>query len=453
MPDPFETLRAPLSPVDPDPAFAARLRARLQRGATLPKGVTVSETTLPPSPDASSPDLAGVLDDAAAGLVADATGSGSGSDAAVGLVPYIIVADARAALTWYTETLGARRRGTPVLMPDGRVGHAELEIGGARLFLADESPESHVAAPAPGAPATVSLVVEVAEVDAVLARAVEAGASVERPPADYPYGRNAVVRDPFGHRWMLSSPEDGASADEPDTPEVMRTGDIGYVSLWVPDMARARDFFGAVLGWSFGPALGEQGRQVVGQALHHGVWGGQARSSLFVCYVVEDLDAALIRVRDAGGESGEPTEEPYGRVATCRDDQGTPFALFTPPPGPPAARPAAHGGAHGDLAYVTLEVPDARRTRAFFGAVLGWRFTPGRVDEGWQVDDIRPMVGIHGGHDRATGVPMYRVDDIEAAVAEVRAAGGSATDPEPQPYGITASCTDDQGTRFYLGQL
>jgi predicted enzyme related to lactoylglutathione lyase len=62
------------------------------------------------------------------------------------------------------------------------------------------------------------------------------------------------------------------------------------------------------------------------------------------------------------------------------------------------------------------------------------------------------MIGIHGGHDVVTGVPMYRVDDIHAAVAAVRVGGGTATDPEQQPYGISATCTDDQGTRFYLGQ-
>ena len=52
------------------------------------------------------------------------------------------------------------------------------------------------------------------------------------------------------------------------------------------------------------------------------------------------------------------------------------------------------------------------------------------------------MVGISGGHARATIVPMYRVDDIAAAVSAVRSAGGTATDPEVQPYGITSTCTD-----------
>jgi predicted enzyme related to lactoylglutathione lyase len=47
---------------------------------------------------------------------------------------------------------------------------------------------------------------------------------------------------------------------------------------------------------------------------------------------------------------------------------------------------------------------------------------------------------------------MYQVDDVEAAVALVRGAGGTASDPAVQPYGVTATCVDDQGTRFYLGQ-
>jgi uncharacterized protein len=62
-------------------------------------------------------------------------------------------------------------------------------------------------------------------------------------------------------------------------------------------------------------------------------------------------------------------------------------------------------------------------------------------------------VGISGGHETATTVPMYRVDDIRAAADAVRAHGGTATDPQAQPYGITSTCTDDQGIRFYLGQL
>ena len=130
------------------------------------------------------------------------------------------------------------------------------------------------------------------------------------------------------------------------------------------------------------------------------------------------------------------------------------FAVFEPPGGTAAGgSPPPAGTGQGDLAYVTMEVVDSARSRTFYGSVLRWGFTPGRVADGWQVEGVVPMVGLSGGHDAATTVPMYRVDDIASAVRHVRDAGGSATDPETQPYGISSTCTDDQGTRFYLGQL
>ena len=430
MPDPFESMREPAPAVDPDPDFATSLRARVARALALPKGVIVSETTLPSERHAPVPDThAGV---------------------ATGVTPYLIVEGARRALDWYVEVLGARRRGEPIVMADGRIGHAELDLGSDVVYLADESPESNVAAPGAQSPATVTLVVETTDVDVAFRRATDAGATVERPPADHPHGRNAVVRDPFGHRWMISAaPDTDAFGDR----EEMQPGDIGYASLWVRDVERAEAFFGTVLGWSFIPGSEDRGRQVTGVAPHHGLWGGNDRSTLFLCYMVDDVDEAVARVQAAGGSAEAPTEAGYGRVANCVDDQGVPFAVFRPPPGAAAPRLAPNGTRPGDLAYVTLEVGESARTRAFYGSVLGWRFTPGRVDDGWQVDEARPMTGLHGGHAPATGVPMYLVDDIGAAVARVRGAGGTATDPERQPYGLTANCADDQGTRFFLGEL
>ena len=116
-----------------------------------------------------------------------------------------MVADARRALNWYVSALGAARRGEVITMDDGRIGHAELELRGSVVYLADESPQGPVAAPRPGAPATVSLTFEVPDVDASVATALAQGAVLERPPADNPYGRNAVIRDPFGHRWIISA--------------------------------------------------------------------------------------------------------------------------------------------------------------------------------------------------------------------------------------------------------
>ena len=428
MADPFEALRSPVTPVEPDPEFARRLRARVERALALPEGVVVSETTIENEERSRGQHASGQQP--------------SGANAATGLTAYLIVDDTRRAIDWYVEVLGARRRGDPMVMADGRIGHAELELGASTLFLADESPESQVAAPRAGDDATVSFVVEMPDVDGAVLRAIDAGATVERALADNPYGRNAVVRDPFGHRWIISARE-----------EHVQPGDIGYVSLWVPDVGRAEAFFGAVLGWSFAPGSGSQGRQVEGTSPHQGLWGDVEHNTLFICYVVDDVEAAVSRVRAAGGEAEEPTDAPYGRVANCVDDQGVPFAVFRPPSGVGGPRLAAHGTRPGDLAYITLEVADSSRTRAFYGAVLGWRFSAGRVDDGWQVDDVRPGTGILGGQRAATAVPMYLVDDIGAAVERARAAGGSASNPERQPYGVTSDCVDDQGTRFYLGEL
>jgi predicted enzyme related to lactoylglutathione lyase len=233
-----------------------------------------------------------------------------------------------------------------------------------------------------------------------------------------------------------------------------RHGDIGYASLWVPDVQRAAVFFSTVLGWRYRASSGPAGRQVEGLSMHHGLWGGEPRSTLFLCFAVDDVDMAIARVRDAGGTAEEPTFEPFGRVSGCVDDQGVRFAVYEAPGGPATGpAPAPNGSRVGDLAYVTMEVVNSARSRAFYASVLGWRFTPGRADHGWQVEDVAPMVGMHGGHAEATTVPMYRVDDIDAAVGRVRAAAGRATDPEVQPYGTTSECTDDQGTRFYLGRL
>ena len=329
-------------------------------------------------------------------------------------------------------------------MGDGRVGHAELEIAGAPLMVSDEHPEIGVTAPAPGEGATVTIHLAVDDVDDTIERAVSLGAHLERPAADYEYGRNGVIRDPFGHRWIVSG--------RPNPPG-LRHGDIGYVSLWVPDVERAAAFYSAVLGWRYTPGSGALGRQVAGRHLHHGLWGGVEHATLFCCFAVDDARAAGSRVRSAGGTAGLPHEEPYGLLVECTDHEGTSFAVFEPPGGTIAGSAPVAAAAQGDLSYVTMQVGDSARARQFYGAVLGWRFAAGGSEDGWQVQDVSPMVGISGGHLNATTVPMYRVDDIAAAVELVRDAGGEATEPAVQPYGILSTCSDDQRTSFYLGQF
>lgn len=435
MTDPLEVLRTPDAPVDPDPAFADRLRARLARALTAPEGVDVSTPTL---------DQPGTDTDTVTSTVA-------GTPAAepnTALTPYLSVGDARAAIAWYIDVFGGALVEEPYEMPDGRIGHAELRVAGSRLYLADEFPDMNLQAPRQGA-TSVTLHLAVPDVDALVAVARAAGAEVEREPADYPYGRNGAVRDPFGHRWLLDQVA-------PVTAE--GDGDVGYYSLWVRDLDRAAEFYGSVLGWTFAERSsfariveGPTPRALVALDAPNADFWPDPRPGVFVSRAVADIDGAVARVRAAGGRSTDPHDTPYGRSADCVDDQGLPFSLHQREPGTP--RPSINGDRHGDVSYLTLMTADADRTRAFHTAVFGWTFTPGRVEQGWAATEPAPMTGLWGGHDHTELIPMYRVDDIAAAVDRVRAAGGTATDPDQQAYGLSSECIDDQGLRFYLGEL
>jgi PhnB protein len=123
-----------------------------------------------------------------------------------GLVPYLCCADAAAAINFYTTVFGATesQRWTA---PDGRIGHAELDLAGSPLFLADEHPEIGVRGPHAYGGTPVSLVLVVPDADATVAEAVTAGATVERPVTDQDDGARAGwLIDPFGHRWNLHTP-------------------------------------------------------------------------------------------------------------------------------------------------------------------------------------------------------------------------------------------------------
>jgi predicted enzyme related to lactoylglutathione lyase len=229
-----------------------------------------------------------------------------------------------------------------------------------------------------------------------------------------------------------------------------REGDLVYSSLWLPDVVRGAEFYATVLGWRIEPGREPKNRVVGNVTPPAGMSGEQEYGTLFLCHAVDDIAAAVAKVRAAGGTAGEPNQSPYGLIADCVDNQGMRFAMLNAPRAD--RRPKANSGA-GELLYLTVEVPDSARYREFYGSVFSWTFAPGRVDDGWRIEGVTPMSGMHGGQERSTVVPMYGVPDVAAAVAAVRTAGGTATEPERMPYGTTSDCTDDQGTRFYLGQV
>jgi predicted enzyme related to lactoylglutathione lyase len=167
-----------------------------------------------------------------------------------------------------------------------------------------------------------TLHLDVDDVDGTTERARRGGASVEREPADQPYGRGSVIIDPFGHRWMLLRRSAQATR--------LRQGDVANVTITAPDTHRAAEFYKTVLQVPF-----SQG--------HPGMWrtdettppvgimpSRDAEPQVQLSYRVDDIAAAVERVRAAGGRADEPTRRPFGLLADCADDQGVVFRLWQP---------------------------------------------------------------------------------------------------------------------------
>ncbi len=128
--------------------------------------------------------------------------------------PYLIVSNAAKAIEFYEKAFGAREL-TRLPMPGGKVGHAELQIGDSRIMLADEFPAWDARSPKTvgGSPVIIALYVE--DVDAVVSRAVAAGAKLFQPVADQFYGdRTGSLTDPFGHKWNIATHKEDVSAEE-----------------------------------------------------------------------------------------------------------------------------------------------------------------------------------------------------------------------------------------------
>jgi uncharacterized glyoxalase superfamily protein PhnB len=300
MTDPFEALREPVTPVDPDPEFAGRLRMRLTREVFATRGGTMSQ-----QPTATRVEREPAWPPA--------------------LTPYIVVSDARRAMDWYIEVFGAQRRGELHVNADGTVGHAEVGIGDAVLMFSEASdlwPEVPVRAPDSPVTFSHSLHLEVDDVDASTERARHGGAVVEREPGNQPYGRASVIVDPFGHRWILLRPPARATR--------LRQGDVANVTMARRDGQRAREFYEAVL-------------QVPFSSGHPGAWrtdetrpplgirsSPDAEPEVQLSYRVDDIAAAVERVRAAGGQANEPQRRAFGLHAECVDDQGATFRLWQP---------------------------------------------------------------------------------------------------------------------------
>ena len=121
------------------------------------------------------------------------------------VTPYLIMKDASAAIRFYETAFNANER-MRFNKPDGRIAHAEIQIGDSIIMLADEFPEMQAHSPIfyEGSPIKIHLYVT--DVDVLFQQAVDAGAKVIRPLADQFYGdRSGAVMDPEGYTWFIAT--------------------------------------------------------------------------------------------------------------------------------------------------------------------------------------------------------------------------------------------------------
>jgi len=303
MTDPFDALREPVVPLAPRPEFARQLRRRI-----------VAELG-PDREDHTMPTLE----------IREYTPARLHS-----LTPYLATSDPARAIEWYTEVFDAVLLGDPIVMPDGRIGHAELRVGDSVFMLAGEFPEESHLSPTTLGGSTVGLMIHVPDSDAVYAKAVEHGATALRPVAENYGARQGTLRDPFGHRWFVSTTIEADDIPVEDTPG-RRFGDIGYMTLEVADDMRAARFFGELFGWRMHQS--EVGFHIESITPPSGIHRRPGDPEVKIFFRVDDIASVTARVRELGGQVLSVSDYDSGGNAECVDDQGLRFDLFRPRPG------------------------------------------------------------------------------------------------------------------------
>jgi PhnB protein len=130
------------------------------------------------------------------------------------VTPYLAVDDASAAIDFYQRAFGARER-VRMLGPEGKIGHAELEIGDSHVMLADPFPQFTARPPKELGGTSVGVFVYVENVDELVQQAVDAGATLTMEPEDMFWGdRFGSVMDPFGHSWQIATHVEDVPPDE-----------------------------------------------------------------------------------------------------------------------------------------------------------------------------------------------------------------------------------------------
>ena len=402
-------------------------------------------------------------------------------------VPYLAVKGAAKAIEFYKEAFGATEAPeSRFTQPDGRVGHAEIDIGGARIMLADEFPEIGFRSPESLGGSPVLIHLDVPDVDAAASRAVAAGATVVRAVADQFYGdRSGHFRDPFGYTWVLSTRKEAlsleqmqerfaatanragqAAAEEASRVNFIREGFHTVTPyLVIRNAAQWIDFVKQAFDAEEHFRAKRPGVEEV--IMHAEVKIGDSMievadanpeypaTPMTLLLRVSDPDAAYERAVEAGATRFDPvTDHDYGsRGGTVKDASGNRWHIFTPTPGSDLFQ--SFGSVTPHL-YATQTVELIEFIEKAFGAKEIYRaqMPDGGIPHAQLRigDSIVALAGGRGPYQPMPGTLHLYVPDTDAVYAQALAAGAASIQPPAdQPYGDrSAGVTDPFGNRWFI---
>ena len=408
-----------------------------------------------------------------------ATSTRAVPEARASATPYLSVRDAAAALEFYKKAFGATEV-TRLMQPDGRVGHAQIDIEGARIMLADEFPEFGFKSPESLGGSPVHIHLDVKDVDTMAQRAIAAGAAVVRPVEDQFYGaRSGQFRDPFGFIWSISTHKETLSTEEmqrrmdemsrkeagPATKKYVREGFHSITPyLVVPRVAQLIEFLKGAFGAEERFRVNRPGTEVI---MHAELKIGDSMLELAdandqfpptpatMILHVDDVDTVFERAVDAGATVWQPvTDQEYGaRSATVQDASGNRWSI---------SKPSAGNAIFKDYRSITPHFNPLRAAAMIeflqkaFGAEEVYRAqSPDGVVHHAQVrigDSVIGMGEAHGPYRPAPATLHLYVPDADALYDRALRAGATSIQPvAEQPYGDrSGGVTDPFGNRWFI---
>jgi len=393
------------------------------------------------------------------------------------IAPYLAVHDAAAAITFYGKAFGAVEVGR-LSLPDGRIAHAEMLIGGATVMLADEMPEYGFLSPQTIGGAPLKLHHYCSDVDAVIERAIAAGAKLTRPIQDEFYGnREGQVADPFGYTWIVSTHKEDLTWEEVHrrfralmeqapaaaSQEKSAPARRGIRSVTPYLVVERHEEFVAFLTQAFdakelfrapGSAGGTHIELRIGDTKIM-AGGPSAPHPVALHLYVPDADAVYRRALAAGATSFyEPMDQPYGdREAGIHDGFGNSWYIAThkatghKPAGMHSVTPTLHPrGAHALMDFMkrAMAAEELDCTRMPDGVVAHAQMRVG--------ESMIELGEARGPIEPTSAMLLLEVDNVDAWHQRAVEAGATSIEaPADQPYGARrAAVKDAHGNSWYF---